>query len=139
MKGIISAKSGKKTAKTLLSLLVLGLVFSAVLVSPQLASANVITDGLTDFIGGASDLPSGTTDLKTAIGKIVQIFLGFLGVLAVVLIIYAGFLWMTAGGDSSKVDKAKGYIKNAIIGIIIILAAYIITSFVLDQVVETLQ
>src|SRR3989338_3058409 len=94
MKGIISAKSGKKTAKTLLSLLVLGLVFSAVLVSPQLASANVITDGLTDFIGGASDLPSGTTDLKTAIGKIVQIFLGFLGVLAVVLIFYASFLFI---------------------------------------------
>ena len=52
---------------------------------------------------------------------------------------FAGYLWMTAGGDSGKVDKAKSYMLNAVIGIIIILAAYIITEFVIEQVSQTLN
>ncbi|NCN07786.1 hypothetical protein GW933_03820 [Candidatus Falkowbacteria bacterium] len=129
----------KKLAKMVLSSLILTMIFATVLsVSPANVSAAVWDDGLTNFTSGATDLPNGTTDLKAAIGEVIQIFLGFLGILAVVLIIYAGFLWMTAGGDSGKVDKAKDYIKNAVIGIVIILAAYIITSFVLEQVNNTL-
>ncbi|MEK7072568.1 MAG: pilin [Patescibacteria group bacterium] len=132
----------KKIAKIVLSSLILTMVFSMVVaissVSVLAQGDNTIQGGLDSLASGAQELPSGTTDLKQAIGQIIQIFLGFLGVLAVVLIIYAGFLWMTAGGDSAKVDKAKGYIKNAIIGIVIILAAYIITSYVLTQIVTTL-
>lgn len=133
----------KKIAKIVLSSLILTMVLAMVVaLSPVsvLAQAddNTIQGGLESLVSGAPELPSGTTDLKQAIGRIIQIFLGFLGILAVVLIIYAGFLWMTAGGDSAKVDKAKDYIKNAIIGIVIILAAYIITSYVLTQIGETL-
>ncbi|MEK7072567.1 MAG: hypothetical protein AAB969_03285, partial [Patescibacteria group bacterium] len=106
----------KKTSKIMLSLVILAVIFS-VAVTPQ-ARANALLDGLTQTVEG-TDLNGGTTNLPEAIGKIIQIFLGFLGVIAVVLIIYAGFLWMTAGGDSGKVDKAKSYIKNAIIGIVI--------------------
>lgn len=133
-----------KIAKMVLSSLILTVVFSTVL---ALSSVNVlaavgdntIQGGLDSLVSGAPELPSGTTDLKATIGRIIQIFLGFLGIIAVVLIIYAGFLWMTAGGDSDKVDKAKDYIKNAVMGIVIILAAYIITSFVLEQVGTTLS
>lgn len=133
-----SASGRKKIAKVVLSSLILTLVLSFVLATS--AQANVITEGLGFFKQGTGDdLPGGTnTDLRITIGEIIRIFLGFLGVLAVVLIIYAGFLWMTAGGDSGKVDKAKDYIKNAVIGIVIILAAYIITSFVIEQITQNL-
>jgi len=49
------------------------------------------------------------------------------------LIIYAGFLWMTAGGNPEQVDKAKQWLTNAIIGLAIILAAYAISGFVIDN------
>ena len=136
-----SASGGKKMAKIVLSSLILTLVLSTVLALPSVilaATADSALEGLGEFGGAATDLPQTDTDLRITIGKIVQIFLGFLGVLAVVLIIYAGFLWMTAGGDSAKVDKAKDYIKNAVIGIVIILAAYVITTFVLGQIQESL-
>ena len=125
----------KKTSKIMLSLVILAVIFS-VAVTPQ-ARANALLDGLTQTVEG-TDLNGGTTNLPEAIGQIIQIFLGFLGVIAVVLIIYAGFLWMTAGGDSGKVDKAKSYIKNTVIGIVIILISYIITSFVINRIATTL-
>ncbi|NCN07787.1 hypothetical protein GW933_03825 [Candidatus Falkowbacteria bacterium] len=128
----------KKTAKIIFSLVVLVTVFS-VAIMPQ-ARANVLLDGLTKTVEG-TDLSNGTTgiNLPIVIGKIIQIFLSFLGVIAVIIIIYAGFLWMTAGGDSGKIEKAKSYIKNAVIGVVIILTSYIITSYVIEQVSKTIK
>ena len=56
------------------------------------------------------------TDPRIIIARIINIALLFLGVIAVGLIIYAGFLWMTSGGNEDKIDKAKNTLKNAIIG-----------------------
>jgi len=52
------------------------------------------------------------------------------GIIFLVLMVYAGFLWMTAGGNEENVDKAKKLIMAAVIGIAIVLAAYSITYFV---------
>ena len=73
-------------------------------------------------------------DLPTVIGLIIKVILGFLGVILIVLIIYAGFLWMTAGGESKQVDKATAIIKNAIIGLVLILLAYAIADFVITKI-----
>ncbi|MBI5765917.1 hypothetical protein HZA71_01675, partial [Candidatus Falkowbacteria bacterium] len=72
-------------------------------------------------------------DLKTTIVNIVRIFLGFLGLVAVILIIYAGFIWMTAAGDENKIERAKKIILGAVIGLIIILSAFAIVSFILGK------
>lgn len=58
--------------------------------------------------------------------------LSLLGVIFIILIILAGFKWMTAQGDSKKVDEAKDNIKNAVTGLIVVLAAYAITTFVFN-------
>lgn len=80
------------------------------------------------FSGGAG------FNVQTRIGDIVsttiQAFLGLLGVIFVILIISAGYNWMTSAGEEEKVNKAKDTIKRAIIGIIIIIGAYAITYFV---------
>lgn len=55
-----------------------------------------------------------------------------MGVLLLVYIIYAGFLWMTSDGDTGT-KKAKDMIKNAVIGLVIIVSAFAISSFVLTQ------
>jgi hypothetical protein len=61
---------------------------------------------------------------------VISAFLSLLGIIFLVLIIYAGFGWMTAQGDEEKVTKAKDTLTRAIIGLIIIIAAYSITYFV---------
>ncbi len=69
--------------------------------------------------------------LETGIGQIIQIVLSLLGVIFMVLLIFGGIQWMTAGGNDEQVKKAKSVIVRSIIGLIIILLAYIISIFVI--------
>jgi len=69
-------------------------------------------------------------NLTQIITGLLQLVLGFLGVIAVLIILWGGFIWMTAAGEQDKVDKAKKLIYAGIIGLVIIFAAYAIASFV---------
>jgi cbb3-type cytochrome oxidase subunit 3 len=80
-------------------------------------------------IAGASSVPE-------AIGNIISIALSFLGIVFFGLIFYAGVLWMIALGESGKVDKAKNLIETAIIGLIIVIGAYAISTFVFNKLVD---
>lgn len=71
--------------------------------------------------------------LPGLIGTIINVILGFLGIILLGYLLYAGFLWMTAGGESKKVDEAKTMIRNAIIGLILIVASVAISNFVVGQ------
>jgi hypothetical protein len=73
-------------------------------------------------------------DIEIRIGTIISYVLNFLGVIFMVLTIYAGFLWMTATGEKEKIDKAKDIFKSSITGLIIILSANIITSFIISKI-----
>jgi len=77
--------------------------------------------------------------LESIIGKIINTILGFLGVILLGYLLYAGFLWMTSGGSDEGVKKARSMIKNAIIGLIVIVAAFAISSFVLKALVNVTQ
>jgi len=72
-------------------------------------------------------------DIRITIAKIIRIILGFLGIIAVGLTLYAGFLWMTSGGNEDKLAQAKLILRNGIIGLIIILASFGIVSFILGR------
>lgn len=72
--------------------------------------------------------------LMQVIGSIIKVFLMLLGTIFVILLLFGGFKWMTAQGDSKKVEDAKNLISNSVVGIVIILAAYSIAYFVLDKV-----
>lgn len=71
-------------------------------------------------------------DPRIIASRIINVVLGVLGIILLTLMLYAGFLWMTSGGDAEKIKKAQGYIRNAIIGLIIILAAWAITYYVIN-------
>jgi len=75
---------------------------------------------------------SGT--LATIIGQIIYAILGFLGIIFILLLIYGGFLRMTAQGDPGKIKTSYGIITSAVIGVVIILASYTITAFIIGQV-----
>lgn len=71
-----------------------------------------------------------TRPLAVIAGNIINSVLGILGILAVIYLVYGGFRWMTAGGDEGTVTEAKNIIKNAVIGLAIILSSYAIANFV---------
>ena len=85
----------------------------------------------TDFAASAG---LGGGDLVGGIGKVIQTAMGFLGIIAVVIILLGGFKWMTAGGNDEKVKGAKKLIFQGIIGLVIVLAAYSIAQFVILQI-----
>jgi hypothetical protein len=109
---------------TTVGLLVLPLMTKAAL------NANTL---LPENVGTATEL--GTQDIRMTIGRIINVALSLLGVIVLVIIIYGGFLWMTAGGNDEKVGEAKKWIFGGIIGLVIILSAYAIASFVISNLV----
>lgn len=84
-------------------------------------------------VGIAGSLSSGE-DVRVTAGRFIQFALSFLGILAVILVMYAGFLWMSSGGDEEKITKARAILKNGVIGLIIILSAWTITTFILRNI-----
>lgn len=75
-----------------------------------------------------------STTIGGVAGDVIQAFLGLLGIIFVILIVLAGYNWMTAGGEEEKVNKAKDGIRRAIIGILIVISAYAITYFVFSRI-----
>ena len=75
-------------------------------------------------------------DYVTIISKVINIILSMLGVVFLVLLIYGGFLWMTARGNEQQVEKAKDTIFSSIIGLIIVLSAYAISIFVVSKLIS---
>ena len=87
-------------------------------------------------IGGTTPSAQAGAQLPILIGRIIRVLLSLLGVIFLVLMVYAGFLWMTARGEEEPVTKAKDIIRQAIIGMIIVFLAYAITGFVVNAIVN---
>jgi hypothetical protein len=98
-----------------------------------LASAATKATDLLNVAGGGSSSAAPTRDLPQMVNAGVNVVLSISGILLFLYFFYAGFLWMTAAGDSKKVDSAKSMIKTASIGLLIMLSAWIISSFVLTN------
>ena len=81
----------------------------------------------------------GEEDPRVIVSRVINIALGFLGIIAVVIIILGGFKWMTAGGNEDKTAEAKKLITAGIIGLVIILAAWGIAKFVVNQLYTATQ
>lgn len=113
-------------------------VFSlAVYFLPSLVAAQITGDlsnlGLNGF---ANNTNLGTNiELISTIARLINIVLGFLGVLVVVGIVIGGFKRMTAAGDEGKIGEGNKLIGAGVVGLVIILAAYAITAFVVNQLI----
>lgn len=83
--------------------------------------------------GAATGL--GSTDVRTTVAQIIRVAMGLLGIIAVVIILVGGFKWMTAGGNEEQVGDAKKWIFSGVIGLAIILSAYALASFIINQLV----
>ena len=104
---------------------------SVVLLLALPGAAHAVSTGL-QATARVSDLPTGSLD--STIGNVIAQVMGFVGVLFLILMIYGGFLWMTARGDDKQVGTAKGVIVSAVIGVVLIFSAYAITELVFTTV-----
>ena len=75
-------------------------------------------------------------DVRQITVLVIKVFLGFLGLIFLILIIFAGFKYMTSAGNEEKVKEALDQIKTGVIGLIIIMASYAVTSYLTDCVFE---
>ncbi|HEX9664393.1 MAG TPA: pilin [Patescibacteria group bacterium] len=123
--------SKPKAKKAVLGLVSLCFVFSIAVV-PMLVFAQEDIFGVE--YGEALGL--GKKDPRETIALIIRVFMGFLGTIAVIIVLLGGFKWMVAGGNEEKVGEAKKLLLAGVIGLVIILSAYAITNFVLTQLIS---
>ncbi|MFA5024866.1 MAG: pilin [Patescibacteria group bacterium] len=111
-------------------LFLFSLIFSLLVFVPKVLAIDVGLDNVDDGIalGGSSPITIAT--------RIINILLLLLGIIAVGLTIYAGFVWMTSEGNEEKVDKAKKLLRNAVIGLVIVLSSWGIATFVLGKIMD---
>lgn len=87
-------------------------------------------------IGSRANLPSPTTATTPTdiVVKVVRFLLSFLGLLMVALILYGGYKWMTDEGTGKGIDEAKKIITSAVMGLVLILSAYIISEWTITKI-----
>lgn len=136
--------------KTLVIALSLGVGLLAPVALPAAVSAaadttNTINSGLckgvTDATGSAgggcfSTDTNGEGTLANLARKIINIFSIIVGIVAVIMVIYGGFRYITSGGDSGRVGNAKNTLIYAVIGLIIVALAQFLVHFVLTTTVQ---
>ncbi|MBU1629627.1 pilin [Patescibacteria group bacterium] len=86
-----------------------------------------------------SSIKLGSGDVRETAARIINVALGFLGIIAVVIVLLGGFKYMISGGNEQKTEDAKKLIVSGIIGLAIILSAWAITSFVISRLVTATQ
>lgn len=109
----------------------LGLVVLAstlLTVDPALAGSLIDSSDAPSAISGAT---GGEGDFKTLANRIINFFLGFLGFISILMVIYAGILYVTSAGNDESVGKAKKILLYAVIGIIVIFLSFALVNTIL--------
>ncbi len=122
----------KKSILFLLLLVCAGMVFA----SPAMADLGSVIKGKLGTVQDKAGLPAQSSPVDVVV-LVIKGALGLLVIIFFIMILVAGFRWMTAGGNEDTVGKAKSNIKNAVIGLVVVLFAYAITNFIFDVIFNT--
>jgi len=93
----------------------------------SLWNSQVGSPQLTNVFGG----DQAKQDVRAIVVKVINVALTFLAIILLFLLVLAGFKYMLSGGNESKAKEAQTQIKNALIGLIIVLASWIIARYVI--------
>jgi TRAP-type C4-dicarboxylate transport system permease small subunit len=126
----------RKHLKLIFSLLTL----AALLVLPyfvfaQSAPTTTQSSALTKLQTVAGPGYNTNITLPTVVGTVIRSALSLLGVIFIIVLIVAGFRWMTASGNEEKVTKAQNAVKRGIIGLIIVVSAWAFWTFLLERLI----
>lgn len=95
------------------------------------SGTNVTLENPLSFCGKGTSALSGQQCVQLIIGNVIKAALGVVGSIALIIIMWGGFRWLTAMGNSEKVEKGKEILIWAVIGLIVIFGAYAVTSYVI--------
>lgn len=118
----------KKTFKNLVAVFAFIMLMAPILALPAQAQPNL---GL-NYAQNFGLQTSSQEDPRDIAVDIVKYLMTFLGIIAVVVILIGGFKWMTAAGNEDQVSQAKKMIIAGAIGLVVILSAFAIVTFVIN-------
>lgn len=133
-------KTLRKTLAIMGASLMLSIVPAVAVHADDIGNCLSQGSGLDASINGTcdpADTDVGTQKIQDIVTLIVNIFSVIVGIVAVIMIIYGGFKYITSGGDSGNITSAKNTIIYAIIGLVVVALAQFLVQFVLDKVVTT--
>ncbi len=112
----------------------IALVLSLAAAAPALAQVEALDPSFAEQAGLST-----IQDPRVAVVSIIRLVFTFLGILATLIVLYAGFTWMTAGGDEEKVSRAKKILTAGVIGLIITISAFGIASFIISRLTDAIN
>jgi len=117
-------------------MILLTVYFLPLSVNAQTAGTNKVTDVMINQVNTSNldSIPSGSS-IEAVIGNVIQALLSIFGIVFLGLMVYGGFVWLKAQGRDDEVSRAKDIIRGAIIGLAIVLSAYAISYFVVNNLV----
>ncbi|MBI2051086.1 MAG: hypothetical protein HYT31_04805 [Parcubacteria group bacterium] len=129
----------------IVALLVSGLAGFAASPHPAFAQRSAAGENALNFLDATAEKGGLSSGIKNAgfssedavlgiVGNIINVILGFVGIIFFVQMFYAGFRWMSSGGNEEVVTEARQTIKSAVIGIAVVFAAFVVTNFTLNQI-----
>jgi hypothetical protein len=123
----------KKHLKPIVSLLFL----TALLISPYFVFAAGSSNNASSSLDMLNTVAQGggyqQSSLPVIVGTVIRAAFSLLGGIFIILIILGGYEWMLAEGNEQKIEKAKNYIKRAIVGLIVTLSAWAMWTFILEK------
>jgi amino acid transporter len=120
------------------SLIFFLLISTSALAQEITPNQNQTNASLADRLSGPTQVmgdSAGFSDVSLGyiIATVIQAALSLLAIIFLVIMVFAGYRWMTASGNEESIKKAQESIKRAIIGLVIVILAYAITAFVFNQ------
>lgn len=114
------------------------IIIALILLSPLFSSAasTICYDPLCTTGSIQSNTGLGAVYPQVIVARIINVAFSLMGVVALVLMIYAGFIWMIARGNEEEVKRAQEILKGAVIGLVILFASYSIGYFVFNNLVN---
>lgn len=118
--------------KVLIAVMILLGMTSVALVQPVGAASDLDDDICNDISGDLADVAGCNTDKRgdEVANSVIEIVIGLIGVLAVFVMIYGGFIFLTSTGDASKVAKGRNILIYGVVGLVVAILAYAIVKFV---------
>lgn len=129
----------KKILKNLAAFAFVTALILPFFVAPALAQTNnpygvnQVETGLQGTLGDSNQDP------REIIGRFIKFALGFLGLIAVGIILVGGFKWMTSGGNEEKTGEAKKLLAAGVVGLIIVLASWGLATWLIQNISTTIQ
>ena len=78
--------------------------------------------------------PLGQPDIRLLAARFIQGGLSIMGTIALLMMIYGGFLWLTSAGNSSKVQEGRDVLIWSVLGILVIASAFVVTTAVFNAI-----